>query len=147
MITETDPQICCQRGEKIGSTLSFLTSKKLKNVYKHWLRKFTYITEASEWVKSLSRVWLFCDPMDYSPLGFSIHGVFQARILEWVAISFSRGSSPPREAASKMEKKFTFIDKNRIQYKCPMIENNWISNNTVIFGVLSIYYVCINGIY
>ena len=31
-----------------------------------------------------------CDPMDYSPPGFSVHGIFQARILEWVAISYSR---------------------------------------------------------
>ena len=37
-----------------------------------------------------------CDPMDCSPPGSSVHGVFQARILEWVAISFSRGSSQPR---------------------------------------------------
>ena len=36
------------------------------------------------------------DPMDYSLSGFSIHGVFQARVLEWIAISFSRGSSRPR---------------------------------------------------
>ena len=35
----------------------------------------------------------FCDLMDYSPAGFSVHGIFQARILEWVAIPFSRGSS------------------------------------------------------
>ena len=35
--------------------------------------------------------------MDYSSPGLSDHGVFQARILEWVAISFSRGSSPPRD--------------------------------------------------
>ena len=34
------------------------------------------------------------DPMDYSPLGFSVPGMFQARILELLAISFSRGSSP-----------------------------------------------------
>ena len=34
-----------------------------------------------------------CDPMDCSLPGSSIHGVFQARILEWVAISFSRGFS------------------------------------------------------
>ena len=33
-----------------------------------------------------------CDPMDCSPPGSSIHGIFQARILEWVAISFFRGS-------------------------------------------------------
>ena len=36
-------------------------------------------------VKSLSHVWL-CDPMDCSPLGSFIHGIFQAGILEWVAI-------------------------------------------------------------
>ena len=34
-----------------------------------------------------------CDPMDCSPPGSSIHGILQASILEWVAISFSRGSS------------------------------------------------------
>jgi len=35
--------------------------------------------------------------MDCSPPGSSVHGILQARILEWVAISFSRGSSPPRD--------------------------------------------------
>ena len=34
-----------------------------------------------------------CDPMDCSLPGSSVHGIFQARVLEWVAISFSRGSS------------------------------------------------------
>ena len=34
-----------------------------------------------------------CNPMDCSPPGSSVHGILQARILEWVAISFSRGSS------------------------------------------------------
>ena len=38
-----------------------------------------------------------CDPMDYSPLGSSVHGISQTGILEWVAISFSRGSSWPRD--------------------------------------------------
>ena len=38
-----------------------------------------------------------CNPMDCSLPGFSVHGVFQARVLEWVAISFSRGSSCPRD--------------------------------------------------
>ena len=37
-----------------------------------------------------------CDSMDCSPPGSSLHGIFQARILEWVAISFSRRSSQPR---------------------------------------------------
>ena len=34
-----------------------------------------------------------CDPMDCSPPGSSVPGILEARILEWVAISFSRGSS------------------------------------------------------
>ena len=38
-----------------------------------------------------------CNPMDCSLSGSSIHGIFQARIPEWVAISFSRGSSWPRD--------------------------------------------------
>ena len=38
-----------------------------------------------------------CDPMDCSPPGSSVHGILQARILEWVAIPFSRGSSGPRD--------------------------------------------------
>ena len=38
-----------------------------------------------------------CDPMDCSPPGSSVYGIFQARILEWVAIFFSRGSSQPRD--------------------------------------------------
>ena len=36
------------------------------------------------------------NPVDYSPPGSSVHGILQARILEWVAILFSRGSSWPR---------------------------------------------------
>ena len=38
-----------------------------------------------------------CDTLDYRPPGSSVRGIFQARILEQAAISFSRGSSPPRD--------------------------------------------------
>ena len=38
-----------------------------------------------------------CSPTDCSLPGSSIHGIFQARVLQWVAISFSRGSSRPRD--------------------------------------------------
>ena len=37
-----------------------------------------------------------CDPMDHNPPGSSVHGILQARTVEWVAISSSRGSSRPR---------------------------------------------------
>ena len=45
----------------------------------------------TQWCPSL------CHHMDFSPPGSSVHGILQARILEWVAISFSRGSSQPRD--------------------------------------------------
>ena len=38
-----------------------------------------------------------CNPMDCSLPGSSVHGILQARILEWVAISYSKGSSRPRD--------------------------------------------------
>ena len=47
-------------------------------------------------VQSLSQVWL-CDPIDCSLPGSSVHGISQARILEWVATFYSRGSSWPRD--------------------------------------------------
>ena len=57
-------------------------------------------TAPSAWPLSESEVTklcpTLCDPVDYSPPGPSIHGILQARILEWGAISFSRGSSWPR---------------------------------------------------
>ena len=48
-------------------------------------------------VKSLQSRLTLCDPMDRSPPGSSVHGISQVRILEWVAISFSRGSSQFRD--------------------------------------------------
>ena len=56
----------------------------------------TAILSELNWVKFLSHVWLFATPWTSLP-GSSIHGIFQARILEWVAISFSRGSSRTRD--------------------------------------------------
>ena len=47
-------------------------------------------------VKSFKLCPTFCDPMDYSPPGFSVCGILQARILEWVAMPFSRESSQSR---------------------------------------------------
>ena len=40
---------------------------------------------------------IYSNPMDYSPPGSSVQGIFQARILKWVAISSSRGSSQSRD--------------------------------------------------
>ena len=48
-------------------------------------------------VQLLGHVQLFCDPKNCSPPGSSVHGILQARILEWVAVCSSRGSSWPRD--------------------------------------------------
>ena len=56
--------------------------------------------EPIKWVKSsevAQSCRTLCDPMDWSLSGSSIHGILQARILEWVAVSFSRGYSWPRD--------------------------------------------------
>ena len=47
--------------------------------------------------KSLQSCLTLCDPMDCGPPGSSVYGILQARILEWVAMSSSRGSSRPRD--------------------------------------------------
>ena len=66
---------------------------KLLNIHR---RKENNILNLCVCVYVLSCVWLFCNSMDYSPQGFSVYGISQARILEWVATSFSGGSSWPR---------------------------------------------------
>ena len=56
--------------------------------------KFSYLLLTCSVPQSCPTLW---DPMDCRPPGSSVHGILQASILEWVAISFSRGSSQPRD--------------------------------------------------
>ena len=57
-----------------------------------------WATELKESESEVTQLCLtLCDPMDCSLQGSSIRGIFKARVLEWVAISFSRGSSRPRD--------------------------------------------------
>ena len=63
----------------------------------------------------------FCDPMDCSLPGPSgkIHGIFQAIVLEWIAISFSRGSSQPRDRTQVsriVDRGFTVWAKGNVKY-------------------------------
>ena len=62
------------------------------NILQHTIISYTEV----KW-KSLSHVRFFVTPMNCSPPDTSVHGIHQARILEWVAISFSRGSSQFRD--------------------------------------------------
>ena len=52
--------------------------------------------------KSLHWYPILCDPLDCSPPGSSVQGILQARILEWVAVPFSRGYSLPKEGMGIM---------------------------------------------
>ena len=60
-----------------------------------YINTFVYVSEKSLCVcaESLQLSLTLCDPMDCSPLASSVHGILQARILEWVAIPSSKGSS------------------------------------------------------
>ena len=58
---------------------------------------FTQVVFERESESEIAQSCPTVQPHDYRLPGFSIHGIFQARILEWVAISFSRRSSQPRD--------------------------------------------------
>ena len=81
--------------------LSFLGSKitadgdsshEIKKTLAPWKKSMTNLLLLLLLLSHFSRFRL-CDPIDGSPPGSAIPGIFQARVLEWVAISFSRGSS------------------------------------------------------
>ena len=55
--------------------------------------RYEMVLAAAAAAKSLQSCPTLCDPIDGSPPGFSVHGIFQARVLEWVAIAFS-GNGP-----------------------------------------------------
>ena len=75
-----------------------------------------------------------CDPMDCSPQGSSVHGILQARIPEWVAISFCRGSSQTRDQTQvscigrwilyhwATREALSFYIENRLKTQFPTIE-------------------------
>ena len=65
-------------------------SRNRRNIPQH-NKSYTWQSEVSQSCPTL------CDPVDCSPPGSSVHGILQARILEWVAISFSRGSFRPKD--------------------------------------------------
>ena len=65
-------------------------------------------------------------PIDCSLPGFSVHGIFQARVLEWVVISFSRGSSRPRDrtrVSCIVDRCFT-LQFSSVQFSCSVVSNS-----------------------
>ena len=81
----------------ILSSSSPMTKKKCQNLEKESKCQYSKYFRNVFVVQSLSCVQLFFDPIDCTPLGSSVHEISQPKTLEWVAISFSRGSSRPRD--------------------------------------------------
>ena len=92
--------VICKRG-----LITLISQSIVKSTYeevpdsvsdKQVIFKTEFLLDILCFAQMLSCVWL-CDLMDRSPPGSSVHGISQARILEWVAISSSWGSSWPRD--------------------------------------------------
>ena len=89
--------ICGQKHEGASSGLLFeYCSHRCIQLVKIYLTVHFYVhkVKVSEVAQSCPTL---CDPVNCSSPGSSVHGILQARILEWVAISFSRESSWPRD--------------------------------------------------
>ena len=71
----------------------FTVKKKKKNILLNCFSASVEMIKEKVLVTQLCPT--LCDPMDCSPPGSTVHGIFQARIMEWVTIPFSGGSSPP----------------------------------------------------
>ena len=85
-----------------GEILGYLSKFHSNNQLVIWNDVILYIISLSHtyiWKvkESLRCPFFFCNPRDCCPPGSFIHGILQARILEWVAIPFSRRSSWPRD--------------------------------------------------
>ena len=80
----TGKTIALTRGTFVGKVLSLLFTM---------LSRFVMCV----WAKSFQSCPTLCDPMDYSPPVSSVHGILQARILDWVAMPSSKRSSRPRD--------------------------------------------------
>ena len=79
--------LCCQSGKKSATAPS---RERTKHPFPH-----VYVLSHFSCVQ-------LCNPMDYSLSGSSVHGSLQVRILEWVAMPSSRGSSRPRSPTSQL---------------------------------------------
>ena len=76
-----------------------------------------------------------CDPVDCSLSGSSVYGFFQARVLEWIAISFSRGSSQPRDqirVSCITSRRFTFWATKEVLYGAWRRANNQEAKRRIV---------------
>ena len=100
--------------------------------------KFTCVGTSCVCVSARSVVSSFFDPVDCSQLGSFVQGIFQASILEWVAISFSRASSWPRD---QTRASCVSHISRRILYHCTTWKALWWNFKCMFLGnqVLQVY--------
>ena len=93
----TDWQIRREECKTLSILNSFLSFQFLKS--KQCMQmSLNPVVPKDQWLCSVAQLCLaLCNPMDCSPRGSSVHRIIEARILEWVAISYCRGSSEPRD--------------------------------------------------
>ena len=77
---------------KIGNLIYLTNGEKTQE-----LKVLEYAAAVAAAAKSLQSCPTLCDPINRSPSGSSVPGILQARILEWVALASSKGSSQPRD--------------------------------------------------
>ena len=95
-ICAEDPKILPLQIFSLSFIVNFCLSTRKRTVYKIAL-EFAFLKLKQSESEVTQSCPTRCDPMDCSLPGSSVHGIFQARVLEWVATSFSRRSSRPRD--------------------------------------------------
>ena len=125
---------------QISATLQFQSHSHILGFHNSckYLTVYGYVINypQTQWLKTMcvfvcvcvctrSVVLTLYDPMDGSPPGPSVHGISQARIQEWIAISFSRGSSSPRDQTLSS---YVSCTGNWILYHCTTWEAQKIIN-------------------
>ena len=98
-------------------------------------------------VESLSCAQFFCNPMDSSPPGSSIHGVSQARILEWVAISFSSDRVHQRLKNGRPDLRKFYIQNGSMVSACLTCISSYYSAYEDIKNIISSFFFWIKCLY
>ena len=93
LIESTSPELACPKGLNLQALICMnlpllISGNVIQSMLTVWVVCACLCTQLHQ---------TLCDPMDCSPPGSSVHSIFQARILDQIAISFSRGSSPLRD--------------------------------------------------
>ena len=95
-------------------------------------------------IESLSCVQFFCNPMDSSPPGSSTHGISQARILEWVAISFFSDRVHQRLKNGRLDLRKFYIQKGSMVSSCLTCISSYYSAYDDIKNIISSFFSFLN---